>query len=575
VKVRLKGTVTPNPVTGQLTTTFNENPQAPFNKAILKFKGGIFGAIANPLECGEFKAETEFTPWSGGAAAFPSSPFVVEGCESSPPPFNPVQNTQLEPPNAGGPSTFTINIERPQRNQYVNSVQTILPPGLVGLIPQVTQCPEPQASQGTCPFQSQIGTVGVSAGSGAPFSFKGRVFLTGPFEGAPFGLSIVVTPNAGPFTLPDVVARAKIQVKSDTAQVVATDPKIPTIVGGIPIRMRAFSITTLRPGFMRNPTNCEPKSVVSTVGGFTPGGATSSKTIATPFQVENCGALAFAPTFRAVTGGRPSRANGASLETTLNVPENNANIKSVLVTLPKQLPSRLTTLQKACLLATFEANPFSCPEGSLVGGARANSITLPSKLSGPAYLVARGGAQFPDLDLVLEANGVRVIVKGNTDIKKGITTTNFATTPDVPVSSITVSLPMGPHSALAAFGNLCTSSLVMPTTITAQNEKVFKQNTTITPQGCGVQIVGRRTSGNTAFLTVRTFEAGRVSGSGNGLTTVANRYNGAQKSASLRIPLSSQGRSRRRPFTTRVRVGFVPKRKGAASSTAFANVVFR
>jgi hypothetical protein len=247
----------------------------------------------------------------------------------------------------------------------------------------------------------------------------------------------------------------------------------------------------------------------------------------------------------------------------------------VLVTLPKQLPSRLTTLQKACLLATFEANPFSCPEASLVGGARANSPTLPSKLNGPAYLVARGGAQFPDLDLVLEANGVRVIVKGNTDIKNGITTTNFATTPDVPVSSVTVNLPMGPHSALAAFGNLCTAALNMPTTITAQNGLVFKQNTTIAPKGCGVQIVGQKTSGNTAYLTVKTFEAGRVSGSGSNLTTVANHYNGAQKAASLKVQLSPQGRSKGRPLKVKVRVGFFPKKKGAATSTAYATVVFR
>ncbi len=169
----------------------------------------------------------------------------------------------------------------------------------------------------------------------------------------------------------------------------------------------------------------------------------------------------------------------------------------MLVQLPKQLPSRLTTLQKACLAATFEANPFNCPSGSFVGGARANTPLLPGKLTGPAILVSHGGAAFPDLDLVLEANGVRVILVGNTNIKKGITTTNFATTPDVPVSSVTVNLPLGSHSALATertTTNLCTAKLVMPTTITAQNGKQFKQNTIIQPQNCGVQIVGHKVS---------------------------------------------------------------------------------
>ena len=76
VKVRLKGTVTPDPTTGQLTTTFNENPQAPFNKAILKFKGGAFGAVANPLECTAYKAETEFTPWSRRRRGVPVGPLL-------------------------------------------------------------------------------------------------------------------------------------------------------------------------------------------------------------------------------------------------------------------------------------------------------------------------------------------------------------------------------------------------------------------------------------------------------------------------------------------------------------------
>ena len=575
VKVRLKGTVTPDPNTGQLTTTFNENPQAPFNKAILKFNGGGFGALANPLECTAYKAETELTPWSGGGAAFPSGPFSIEGCTASPPPFAPIQGTSNEPGQGGSANTFTFGFERPEGQQYMNSIATTLPPGLIGYIPTATQCPEPQASQGTCPLDSQIGSVAVAAGSGTPHTFQGKVYLTGPFAGAPFGLSIVVPSVAGPFSLPTVVARAKIDVKSDTAQVVVTDASVPRIVGGIPIRIRALNIVINRQGFERNPTNCSIFATQSLVTGWTPGGASATANVSTPFQAQGCNALAFSPSFSAKTGGKPSRQNGASLETTINQPLGQAGIKSVLVTLPKQLPSRLTTLQKACLPQTFAANPFSCPEGSVVGSARANTPTLPGKLTGPAILVARGGAQFPDLDLVLEANGVRVILVGNTDIKNGITTTNFAATPDAPVSSITVNLPMGPHSALAAFGNLCTAALTMPTTITAQNGVVFKQSTTISPIGCPVQITGKKTAGNTAYLTVKTFEAGRVSGSGNNLTTVAHHYNGAVKSASLKVPLSPAGQRKHKPLKVKVRVGFFPKKKGAPTSTAFTTVVFK
>src|SRR5262249_16046342 len=40
VSVRIKGETQPNLATGQLTTTFSENPEQPFSNAILRFKGG-------------------------------------------------------------------------------------------------------------------------------------------------------------------------------------------------------------------------------------------------------------------------------------------------------------------------------------------------------------------------------------------------------------------------------------------------------------------------------------------------------------------------------------------------------
>jgi hypothetical protein len=210
-----------------------------------------------------------------------------------------------------------------------------------------------------------------------------------------------------------------------------------------------------------------------------------------------------------------------------------------------------------------------------VGGARANTPLLPSKLTGPAILVSHGGAAFPDLDLVLEANGVRTIVVGNTDIKKGITTTNFASTPDVPVSSVTVNLPIGSHSALTANTNLCARPLVMPTTLTGQNGVVTKQNTKIAVKGCGVRIVGHRVVGNTAYLTVQTFEAGRVSGKGAGMATRFRKLARAQKAATLKVPLSRRARGKHRPFKVRLRVGFAPKAKGKSGSAAFVTVRFR
>jgi hypothetical protein len=571
VSVRLKGEAIPNETTGQLTTVFKENPEQPFTDLTLHFTRSQRTAIANPLACGQSSGTATFAPVTGDPAfigdGFGSS---VTGCASTIP-FSLSQSTSNQTTTAGGNTSYTFNLTRPDGNQYLSQVKTTLPPGLVGQIPKATQCTEAQASSNTCPVTSQIGSASAISGSGSePFTFgNGAVYLTGPYQGAPFGLSIVVPAVAGPFNLGPVTTRAKLDIDPYTARVTTT-ATLPTIVKGIPIRLRGLSVSINKQGFLLNPTSCAALATESTV--TSTGGA--SQNLSSPFQLGNCSALKFKPAFIAKSNALTSKANGASLETTINEVPGEANIKSVKVQLPLQLPSRLTTLQKACPAATFEVNPFHCPSGSFVGGSRANTPTLPGKLSGPAILVSHANAAFPDLDLVMEANGVRSILVGNTDIKKGITTTTFASTPDVPVSSITVNLPLGAHSALAANGNLCAKPLVMPTTITGQNGTVVKQNTKIAVANCGVRIVGHKVVGNTAVLTVQTFGAGRISGKGSNVATTFRKLSKAQKAVTLKVPLSRGGRGRRKPFKVKLRVGFVPKAKGGKSSSSFVTVTF-
>jgi hypothetical protein len=575
VSVRLKGEVIPNPVTGQVTTVFNENPEQPFTSLKLAFNRGALTSVANPLVCGNATGATTFTPVASGVAAT-HEPFGVSitGCGATIP-FAPTQSIANQSSTPAANTSFTFNLERTDGQQYFSKVSTTLPAGLAGKIPAAEQCSETLANSetGECPAGSKIGVVQVAAGAGpTPYTFGGNVYLTGPYNGAPFGMSIKVPAVAGPFNLGTQVTRATINIDPYTGRVTVASV-LPTIRGGIPFRVKRITVNINKQGFLINPTNCGVLQTESAVSGFTPEtGGTASASLSTPFQLTGCSGLGFTPKFTAKTSAKASKANGASIETTLNFTTGQANTKSVLVQLPKQLPSRLTTLQKACLAATFNANPYACPPGSFVGGARANTPLLPGKLTGPAILVSHAGEAFPDLDLVLEANGVRIILVGNTNIKKGITTTNFATTPDAPVSSVTVNLPLGAHSALAkerTTTNLCTAKLVMPTTLTAQNGKQFKQNTIIQPTECGVQIIGHKTSGNTVILNVKTFSAGRISGSGSGLTTVARHLKGANGNATLKVPRSGN----RRPFTAKVRVGFVPKKKGP-TSVAYVTVKF-
>jgi hypothetical protein len=573
-----KGTVVPNEATGQLTTTFAENAQAPFSHFTMRFNGGALAPLANPLICGTAVTTASLAPWSGNPASLFKPLFAVDsngkgGACASPLPFSLGQGTEDHPSTGAANTNFTLNLARPDGQQYLSKVSATLPEGLVGKIPAVPLCGEPQASQGTCSSTSQIGTATVAVGSGgAPTQFSGPVYLTGPYAGAPYGMTIVINAAVGPFSLGPVVTRATIEVNPFTARVTVSS-SLPTIVKGIPLRMKTLSVAINRQGFLINPTNCGVLAtetlLTSTFG--------STQLISTPFQASGCSALPFKPRLSAKTNAKASRRNGAALEVSVGYPVGaQANISSVFVQLPKQLPSRLSTLNKACPEATFKSNPYSCPAGSNVGGATATTPVLPNKLTGRAFFVSHGGAAFPDLDLVMSGNGVTVILVGNTNISNGITSTTFAAIPDAPVSSFQLKLPFGRFSALAAHGNLCTKPLLMPTTITAQNGAVIKQRTRISVSGCGVQILSHRVRGHSAILKLQVFSAGRLTaGGGRDLATVQRRLRKAA-TVTISVPLSSAGLralARHSPLKVRVSVSFVPSK--GRRSTASAVVVFK
>jgi hypothetical protein len=493
-----------DPLTGRLTTITTGTPQAPFSELRIRLNGGPRAPIANPGSCGIAQTLADFTPWSaqgttpaglamlGTPDAMPESHFSVEGC-GAPPGLHPGFSAGTVSAQAAAFTQFTLNLSRNDREQYIRGLQVHTPPGLLGMLSSVSLCGAGEAEAGTCPEASKIGTTRVASGAGShPFEIEGGVYLTGPYKGAPFGLSIVTHVVAGPFNLGIVVVRARIDVNpNDSTLTVTTDETgphaIPRIVFGVPLRLKRVTVNIDRPNFMFNPTNCVAQPITATVSGFE--GADTS--VSSPFAAGDCKALAFKPKFAVSTSGSTSRSKGASLDAKLSYPAgsvgNEANIARVKVDLPKQLPSRLSTLQKACPAATFEADPAACPSGSIVGVVRASTPLLPVGLSGPAYFVSHGGEAFPSLIIVLEGDNVRVDLVGTTFINKAnITSSTFKTVPDVPVNSFELYLPEGKNSALAANGNLCKSQskLKMPTEFVAQNGAVIKQTTQITVTGC-------------------------------------------------------------------------------------------
>jgi hypothetical protein len=302
---------------------------------------------------------------------------------------------------------------------------------------------------------------------------------------------------------------------------------IPSAIDNVSVQLRRINFRTLGKNFTFNPTNCAKMGISGTVEGDEGG----SHAVEVPFQVTNCATLGFAPKFSAATSGKTSKAKGASLNVKLTYPKapfgSQANIASVKVELPKRLPSRLTTLQKACTAATFAANPAHCPPASIVGHAKATTPILPVPVEGPAYFVSHGGEAFPSLIMVLQGYGVTIDLVGTTFISKsGITSSSFKSVPDVPVGTFELTLPEGKFSALTANeANLCkgtktvrvrklvtrrvhghvvrvrrtvtesvAQSLLMPTAFTAQNGATFKQSTQIAVTGCSKKKVRKASS---------------------------------------------------------------------------------
>jgi hypothetical protein len=533
VILKLPGKVDLDAATGQLTATFDNNPQIPFTDLRLTFSGGSRAQLMNPRSCGTYTTHSVMTSWSGRTVSSDSS-FVLdldaEGKTCAFAGFAPTLAAGTTNPIASGFSPFTLRLQRTDDDGEFRSLSSLsLPPGLLADVGSVSvRCTEAQADAHACPAESHIGTVNVGAGAGPdPIYVPGDVYLmggfsSGAFRGDPFGLAVVVHATAGPFDLGYVVVKAGIQVHDDGSITTQTEP-FPSILEGIPLQLKDVRVSLDRPRFIFNPTNCNRMAIAGTVTS-TDG---QSAGVSSRFQVGECANLAFKPSFTASTAGKTSKAGGASLHVHLATHEGppanttaprESNIAKVDVQLPVVLPARLPTLQKACTAAQFASDPAGCPVGSFVGTVIAHTPILASPLSGPAILVSHGGEAFPDLVLVLQGEGVRINLTGHTQIKKGITFNHFETVPDAPVSSFDLTLPAGPHGVLTTDvpgRNLCANTrtvtvtkrvtrrvhghtrrvtvkakkavaapLLMPTTMTAQNGAVIHQNTKIAVTGC-------------------------------------------------------------------------------------------
>jgi hypothetical protein len=493
--IKLEGALWIDQTTDQTHVTLADLPELPLGEIRLTLDGarldGSPALLVNPPSCGEgglLHASAALTPWSAPATplAEPSVSLALSGC--APAPFAPALLAGTTNNEAGATSPLTLDLSRPgaDTEASLGVLALQMPPGLLPLLYGIPPCGEPTASQGACPAASLLGSVTLGLGPGPnPLYLSGRVYLTGPHAGAPFGLALVLPASPGPLDLGALVLRAALSIDPRTARLTIAGDPLPASLDGIPLRPRSLHIDLDRAGLLVNPTDCAPLTLDATL---TPQPAQAPLARSVPFQAADCAALSFAPRLTASTRlTAPARAR-APVAGTSGVPlrlslrfghPSHANLRALTLTLPGALRTRARTLRAACPRARFDADPARCPAGARIGGASLSTPLLGAPLRGALYLLAPaprhvphahgrrrvGASGPPEILALLHAQGVTLELAGALDLAHGRPGSFvFSSLPDLPLGSLTLSLSAGSRSLLLARspgtgpGGLCRSA---------------------------------------------------------------------------------------------------------------------
>ena len=494
VWVKLAGHVVPNPVTGQLTTTFDNNPQLPFTDFKLNFFGGSQGILATPQQCGTYTTTSDLSSYAGGPDATPSDSFTINsGCVNG---FQPTFTAGTTNPQAGQYSPFVLSLTRADTDQNLGGLSVTLPDGMLAKLSGVAECSDAdlaaaaavtgaqeQASP-SCPASSQVGTVEAGAGVGPdPYFLAGGVYLTGPYKGAPYGLAVVVPAVAGPYDLGTVVVRQALNINPSTAQVTDVSDPFPTILQGIPLDIRRIDVDLNRPGFTVNPTSCTPSSVNGTV--TSTAGATAK--VSSRFQVGGCAALSFAPKLKLGLSGKGQTKSGdhPTLTATLTDRSGQANLRSAKVTLPLSMaldPNNSNHVCNNAVAAAVHGGAVGCPVSTIVGTATANTPLLSRPLTGKVYLVqgirtnSKGQKIHTLPTLLIPLRGqIALDLRAKSSVNgAGALVTTFSTIPDAQISKFTLKITGGKKGLLVITGRgqtICGKPQVAGENLGAQSGK--------------------------------------------------------------------------------------------------------
>jgi hypothetical protein len=481
--VKLAGIVHADEKTGQISVTFPNLPQSPFQDFNMHFFGSERGLLATPTQCGNYAVETDFVPWDEVLPNQHSTSFFTidsgpngQPCPPEPRNFQPTVVAGSVDNTAGAYSAFGLEVSRPDGDQNMESIDVRTPPGLLAKIAGVSYCPESAIAQlssagytgvaeqtaPACPAASQIGTTTAGVGAGShPLYLPGRVYLAGPYKGAPLSLVVVVPAVSASYDLGNVMVRAAVNVDPITAHVSTVSDRIPSIIGGIPLRLRFVQVHLDRPSFMINPTNCDPFSIAVSVFGSEGAVAGGSP----PYQVANCADLAYGPKLSLRLAGGVNRRGHPAIHAVVTEGAREANTRTVSVTLPKGEQLDNSHFGKICTRVDFVRE--ACPPDSAIGEAQVTTPLLDRPLAGPVFLRS-STHRLPDIVIDLKGQ-LELQLDGRVDAVKGRLRTTFESVPDAPFETFELDLAGGSKGLVTNSEGLCGIVKRAAVTMTGQN----------------------------------------------------------------------------------------------------------
>ena len=512
ILVKVAGRIDPDPGTGSLSASFQNLPQLPYTDLEVNFRSGQRAPLITPGFCGEANSQMSLSAWSAGLKPLSeSSSSVIEtGIERGPcptgatPPFAPEAIAGGVNSNVNSYTPYFVHLIRHDTEQEITSYSLDLPKGIVGKLAGIPFCSDAQieaarASGGvaetndpSCPSSSQVGRTLTGYGVGSALTYaEGKIYLAGPYHGAPLSLVTVNPATVGPFDLGTVVVRSAFSVDPYSAQLKidsAASDRIPHIIDGIPLHLRDVRVYIDRPEFTHNPSSCEPSELVSTLTGsgatFQSSADDSTATIHKRFQLLNCLTLGFKPHLGMILRGAHRRGGFPAFTAVFKArgPED-SNLKRIQVDMPHQLFLAQNHIRKVCTRVQFDAG--ACPSGSVYGEAVAFTPLLDEPLRGKVYLRSSNN-KLPDLVTQLHSGSIEIDLAGRIGpSKRGGIEAFFDNLPDAPLTRFVMKLKGGKRGLLTNSVDVCKAPPFATVAAVAQNNRGAAFRSLLHSRSCG------------------------------------------------------------------------------------------